>query len=156
MKLNLGSGKDYREGYINIDKLERFKPDVLADIREIDYEENSVDEIIAQDVIDHITFMEAKALLRKCAKWLKPGGSINIHTPNMEVLGVAASRGNEEARKFLYGTAGEGNTAYETNIIRWCYRPVELREMLIFFGLKVIHFELTCGKFAFRMIGVKK
>jgi len=155
LKLNLGSGKDYREGYINIDKLERFKPDVLLDITQLKYAENSVDEILAQDVIDHITFMEAKALLRQCFKWLKPRGVLNIHTPNIKVLGQEAAWGNVTALEWLYGTRGEGNTAYETNIIRWCYSPKSLQAILENFGFQILQVQPTCMGMAFRMIAVK-
>ena len=65
MKLNVGSGKDYREGYINLEPHEKFKADMRMDIREAEFEENSLDEILAQDVIDHVTFVECKELMLK-------------------------------------------------------------------------------------------
>ena len=155
MKINLGSGKDYREGWTNIDVNSRFKPDILQDIREIDFDEGTVDEILAQDVIDHVTFMEAKALLRKCFKWLKPRGILNIHTPNLKTLGLEASWGNETALEFLYGTRGEGNTAYETNITRWCYSPSSLTDILERLGFQCLRVDPTCMGLAFRLIAVK-
>lgn len=155
IRLNLGSGKDYREGWVNVDVNPKFKPDVLKDIREISFEENSVDEVLAQDVIDHITFMEAKALLRKCFEWLKPRGALNIHTPNLKVLGGEAAWGNETALEWMYGSRGEGNTDYETNIIRWCYSPVSLTELLEKLGFEILGVTPTCMGMAFRMIAVK-
>ena len=158
IRLNLGSGKDYRDpknGWVNIEKNPRFKHDILQDIRDIEYPENSVDEIVAQDVIDHVTFMECKALLRKCFKWLKPLGTLNIHTPNLKTLGLEASWGNETALEFLYGTRGEGNTAYETNITRWCYSPMSLTDILERLGYQVLRSDPTCMGLAFRMIAVK-
>ena len=45
IKLNLGSGKNYREGYINIEINPRFKSDVLANIMDVEYPEGSIDEV---------------------------------------------------------------------------------------------------------------
>lgn len=155
MKLNLGSGKDYREGWVNVDSNPRFKPDVLMDIRDLEYENGTIHEILAQDVIDHVTFMEAKALLRKCFEWLKPLGTLNIHTPNLRTLGPEAAWGNVTALEWMYGSRGEGNTAYETNVTRWCYSPVSLTELLEKLGFEVIGVTPTCLGMAFRMIAVK-
>ena len=126
------------------------------DMMELEYEEGSVDEILAQDVIDHVTAVECKTLLRRFYDWLKPNGVLNIHTPNLEFLGKEASRGNQEALKWLYGSAGEGNTNYETNLIRWCYTRGSLGEILRSLGFIIIHNQLEQYGYAFRMIGVKR
>ena len=51
-RLNVGSGKDYRdpkEGWINLEPNERFKADVRKDMRDVDFDENALDEILAQN-----------------------------------------------------------------------------------------------------------
>lgn len=156
MKLNLGSGKDYREGYVNVDAHEKFNPDVLMDMKELDYPENTVTEIVMQDVIDHITFIEAKIMLRNCYKWLGNNGIINIRSPNLEVIALLAAKGNYEALKWLYGTDGQGSTSYRTNIIRWCYSITSLTEILEELGFIIIEKHLENMEYSIRVIGVKR
>ena len=139
-----------------MDSHEKFNPDVLMDIRELEYEDGSVSEILAQDVIDHITFIEAKQLLRKCFKWLKNNGVINIRSPNIEVIGPLAARGDHEALKWLYGTDGQGSTHYRTNKIRWCYSLNSMKEILEKIGFIIIDERLENLGYSIRVIGVKR
>ena len=73
-RLNVGSGKDYREGYINLEPHTQFKSDMQMDIRDAVFEPNELDEILAQDVIDHVTYFECLDLLQKFYIWLKNNG----------------------------------------------------------------------------------
>jgi len=83
--LNLGCGTDLKQGYDNIDI--RDLPGVIkADVRNLPYEENSVDEISAIDVYEHVSFKESQALLNHWVSLLKPGGLLVIQAPSIEVL----------------------------------------------------------------------
>lgn len=155
MKLNIGSGKDYREGYINIEPNERFKADVRERMENLEYEENSIDEILAQDVIDHITYVETKALMRRFYKWLKPNGLLNIHLPNFANIAVWAKDGNHEAMTWIHGTDGE-RAYYDTNFILWSYTPESLKAMLEEAGFIVINYMDTCAGYGMRMLATKR
>lgn len=90
MKVNLGSGKNYMQGYVNIDINPMWEPDVVADISEafpIGYElwENC-DEIVAQDVLEHIP--DLIAAMTNCLNLLKEGGIMNISVPYDLSLGA--------------------------------------------------------------------
>lgn len=88
MKLHLGCGENYLEGYVNID----FPPsrhtvivpraDIYKDVRELEYLENSVDEIRSHHLLEHFSRVEAVNLLLKWRKWLKLGGLLRIETPD--------------------------------------------------------------------------
>jgi SAM-dependent methyltransferase len=83
--LNLGCGSDIQQGYDNIDV--RGLPDTIqADVRKLPYEPNSVDEIRAIDVYEHVSFTESQALLNHWVSLLKPGGRLIIQGPSIEVL----------------------------------------------------------------------
>jgi SAM-dependent methyltransferase len=83
--LNLGCGTDIQQGYDNIDI--RDLPDVIqADIRDLPYEANSVDEIRAIDVYEHISFRESRKVLNHWVSLLKPEGHLIIQSPSIEVL----------------------------------------------------------------------
>lgn len=154
-KLNVGSGKDYREGYINLEPHPQFKSDMQMDIREAEFEENELDEILAQDVIDHVTYYECLDLMKRFYSWLKPNGLLNIHLPNFENVSKWAADGNHEAMCWIYGTDGK-RAFYNTNTIRWAYTPASLKEMLEDTGFIVFQYFDTCNGYGMRMLATKR
>jgi len=57
MKLHLGCGNDYLEGYINCDISKEVNPDKIVNLEKIPlpFKENCIEEIIANHVLEHIT-----------------------------------------------------------------------------------------------------
>jgi len=90
LKLHLGCGKNYLKDYINIDlpqgkqELMKAKADIYKDIRDLDYPQNSIDEIRNHHLLEHFTRQEALKLLLKWRRWLKPEGLLVIETPDFE------------------------------------------------------------------------
>ena len=93
-KINLGSGKDYRRGYLNIDLRDDVLPDILFDLSgkinfpiqsqsklygAITVNENQIDEIIANDVLEHVPNLEM--LMGNCLRLLNIGGKFIINVP---------------------------------------------------------------------------
>jgi len=80
MKLHLGCGQDYREGYVNVDFTDDVKVDKIMDLEEeLPLEDNSVEEVIANHVFEHIeNFIE---LIHELHRVCKPGAIIKIKTP---------------------------------------------------------------------------
>ena len=54
MKLNLGSGQDNKEGYINIDAVGHTSDTVIGNILHLDYADGSIDKIQSHHVIEHL------------------------------------------------------------------------------------------------------
>jgi len=93
MKLNLCCGDDVREGYINID-VRKTRPNVFVLDLEKDllkpFPDNSVDEIIARDCIEHISWRRVEDLLRDIHRVLKCGGKFYMQVPDLEAIAKKA------------------------------------------------------------------
>lgn len=81
MKLNLGCGKDTREGYVNIDMLPGPGVDVVLDLNtcKLPYQSDSIDEIYLSHVLEHI--IDRYAFMIECHRVLKPKGSVIVKLP---------------------------------------------------------------------------
>lgn len=86
MKLHLGCGKNIKEGYINIDGFVKGKNITNMDILNMTYPNNSVDEILAEHLFEHIPFKDEERLFKECFRLLKKGGKLIVETPDMEWL----------------------------------------------------------------------
>lgn len=83
MKLHLGCWNRFLPGYINID-IKGEGVDMKADIRELPFNDASVDEIYASHVLEHFGRHEFKAVLKEWARVLKPGAGIYIAVPDVD------------------------------------------------------------------------
>lgn len=101
--LNIGSGKDFREECINLDKNIEWLPDIVSDFGkplkeegfktystarfgEIKLASGTFEKIIAYDVLEHIT--DLKAFMTNCLDLLKVGGVMDIIVPYDLSLGA--------------------------------------------------------------------
>jgi len=93
-KLNLGSGKDWREDYFNVDFDPYWEPDAVLDLNHplpigkpletqrfgtVVLQNNSFDEIIANDSLEHIPSL--MTAMHSCLNLLKVGGLFRISVP---------------------------------------------------------------------------
>ena len=89
LKLHLGCGTNYIDGYINIDyqadQHEVAPPivDAHGDITKLEFPLNSVDEIRLHHVFEHFDRITALVLLAKWHNWLKVDGTLIIETPDI-------------------------------------------------------------------------
>ena len=89
MKLNLGCGPRlfHLPGWVNIDKNPDCGPNLLMDLtKNLPYENNSVDFIVTEHFLEHITRIQADFLMSECYRVLKVGGVIRINVPDLETL----------------------------------------------------------------------
>lgn len=106
LRINLGCGRTLIKGFINIDLGYDFtdKSFLKADVRELPFEDNSVDYILARQVLEHINFLNIPNTLHEWIRVLKPGGRLVITCPNFLLM----------AEDFLK-TPFSINRAYEMN-----------------------------------------
>lgn len=80
MKLNIGCGKVIKPGYTNVDIIKGEGVDMIHDLDKTPYpfKDNSADEIIANDIIEHLHYPEG--MVRECHRIAKPGAKVYIVT----------------------------------------------------------------------------
>ena len=93
-RINLGSGKDYKAGWLNLDVLERTEPDLVLDLAgalplplslhaastgPVRLEAGSVELINANNVLEHVP--DLPALMTNCLALLETGGEMHIEVP---------------------------------------------------------------------------
>lgn len=145
VKLHLGCQEKYLKGYINIDlppekhSVQEVKADKYADVRELVYEEASVDEIRSHHLLEHFSRQEALVLLSRWHKWLKIGGVLVVETPDFE----------ESAEKFVSSSLDDqfvlARHIFGSHEASWAYHKDFWSEQKFRYVLESLGF----GKFRF-------
>jgi len=82
--LHLGCGTRYLPGFLNIDGNLFNRIDLWLDVRNgLPFSSNTVDSIYSTHMFEHFYPDELQAILRECARVLKPGGGIRLIVPNL-------------------------------------------------------------------------
>lgn len=119
LKLHLGCGEKYLEGYVNIDypdteqRVIKTKADVFSDMRSLSYPEGTVDEIRSHHLFEHFSRAEALKLLVRWRSWLKPGGLLVIETPDFSAsaalfLTTTSMRRRFQLARHIFGSEEAG------------------------------------------------
>jgi predicted SAM-dependent methyltransferase len=139
LMLNLGSGDKRLKNYVNIDSRKECNPDVVCDIRKLPYEDNSVDRILASDILEHIGRLEVEKTLREWYRVLKPGGILIIKTPNVDTIidayQVKKIPFEELVRKLF------GNQMYVEDTHKTGFNPENIKKTLSSIGFKIFKIE---------------
>lgn len=85
MRLNLGSGNNLVEGAVNVDKFDN-EADVLADMADLNYPDDSVEEITIYQALEHTPWHQLDDILTNCHRMLQPGGKLIIEVPDLEYV----------------------------------------------------------------------
>jgi FkbM family methyltransferase len=96
IKLNLGSGGVPYKGYLSVDMYDR-RAHVQMDITKLDFDDNSVTEILASHVFEHLNPYHSIAILEDWLRVLKPGGKLIMEMPDIEGL----------CKRFVTASTGE-------------------------------------------------
>lgn len=89
VRLNLGCGSDSREGYINVDIRRLTGVDVVADVRSLPMANETASEILAHDILEHVSLFDAPKMLAEWHRVLKPGGTLTLRLPDMRKIAAA-------------------------------------------------------------------
>lgn len=84
IKLNLGCSNNIKNGYLNIDLYSKDPRVTIADVQDLNFiDTESVSEIIAHDILEHIPFYKAKSTINEWCRVLAKNGTISIQTTNI-------------------------------------------------------------------------
>jgi predicted SAM-dependent methyltransferase len=106
LKLHLGCGEKYLEGYVNIDfpdaeqRVIKTRADIFSSMKDLSYPENSVDEIRSHHLFEHFSRAEALKLLVRWRTWLKPNGLLIIETPDFSMSASFFLLAHSRRRKY--------------------------------------------------------
>lgn len=137
-KLNLGCGTDKRVGYINIDANAKVKPDLVHDLtKRLPFQNSSVDEIIIQDVLEHLTKEDGEKLILECSRVLTNKGKIKIRIPDLSSIIKKFNGRDDLIMLYIYGNSSQRNNwdshkfGYTKNLIKEILSQAKIKVRLI-------------------------
>ncbi|MCA9407621.1 MAG: methyltransferase domain-containing protein [Candidatus Omnitrophica bacterium] len=158
VKLHLGCGTKRLDGWINIDSVETVEPDVVHDLSQpFPFQDLSVDEVLAEDLLEHFDKYLRFVVFYEWARVLKIGGKITIQVPNFKkILFKYFKFGYDNFVDFIFG-----ENLWESEIYighfgnhKWGYSEETLKEFVELFGIETD--ELSRAGLNLRLVGVKK
>ena len=83
MKLDLGAGKNKREGFLGVDVRPFDGVDIVADLTQPwPWADGEVEEINASHIVEHFTAPQRIHFVNECWRVLKPGGKVSVVVPH--------------------------------------------------------------------------
>lgn len=81
LKIDIGSGRSKFKDYKTIDIDPKVKSDIIANILDMPFDDNEVDEIRAHHILEHIDPTKKVELMSELWRVLKVGGILDIEVP---------------------------------------------------------------------------
>ena len=126
--LNLGCGADIREGYTNIDIIPLNDSVLSCDVRELDFEDGTIDGMLALNILQCFPMQEIPQILSDWYALMNEGAEIVVSVPSLSLAAEEYSFENWSATKFntfLFGEqTNEGNfhlSAFDITSLRNCF-----------------------------------
>ena len=149
MKLNLGCGYDYKEGWINVDAYTPQYVDVFDYVETLrKFKRMTVDHIYAAHVLEHLSQKDARKAVRRWYNLLKIDGIVEIIVPNIPVIIEKWIHVYRMNYPNLWGKTSQmiwGDQAHEGEFHRWGYDAPSLRYILEKAGFTEIDITLEPG-----------
>ncbi len=123
-RLNLGCGTDKREGYLNVDLAGMYEPDLAADVRDLSMlPSGHYEEIVAQDVLEHLPRTSTQEALDEWNRLLETGGKLLLRVPSLDGLTTLFQRRSRfadhmELMQCLFGTQAYSGDFHQTSFTR--------------------------------------
>ena len=145
IKLHLGCGTKKLEGWINIDSVKACAPDLVHDLtKPLTFPDQSVDEILAEDLLEHFDKYMRFVVAGEWARVLKVGGTITIQVPNFKkILFRYFKFGFDNFVDFIFGENLWNSRIYIGHFgnHKWGYSEKSLSEFMSLLGIEVVQIE---------------
>jgi hypothetical protein len=145
MRLHLGCGTKKIPGWINIDSVAGCGPDLVHDLtRPFPYADQTVDEILAEDLLEHFDKYMRVQVMSEWARVLKVGGTITVQVPNFKkILFKYFKFGFNNFVDFIFGENMWNSRIYIGHFgnHKWGYSPESLKEFVSQFGIEPLSVE---------------
>ena len=119
IKLNLGAGGIDYSGFLSVDMYDP-RAVIQMDITKLDFNDNSVTEILASHVFEHLNPYHSEDILRNWLRVLKPGGKLVMEMPDIEGLCKRFVTANKQERygilNAIYGSVNTTDIGGPDNI----------------------------------------
>jgi predicted SAM-dependent methyltransferase len=100
IRLHLGCGPNILEGYINIDKFYDDPMVMKADALMLPFADESVDEVMHQQLAEHLDFHQEKQAFDEWYRVLKVGGTLCMDVPDFEWVVGKFIWANDDFKEF--------------------------------------------------------
>ena len=158
LKLHLGCGTNKLPGWVNIDSVKACEPDVVHDIMApLPYADQSVDEILAEDLLEHFDKYMRYVVFGDWARVLKISGRITLQVPNFKkILFRYFKFGYDNFVDFIFGENMWRSELYLGHFgnHKWGYSEKTLHDFVAIFGVEPLEVKRT--GLNIRLVGEKK
>lgn len=141
-RINLGCGRNYRNGWINVDFNKEVKADVYTDFRKkLPFKDNYADLIVLDNVIEHIPDEKYFQFVEELHRICKKGAKICIYAPHYS--GMYALKHPTHYKYFGIGSFDIMRPEAAFNSERYTKARFQLcKEKLLFFHHNLVNFPL--------------
>ncbi len=142
IQLNVGCGRDYKDGFVNIDIDPLVNPDVIMDFTKESlltrFTADSVDSILAHGIIEHFWRGDAISFLKDCFTLMKLGGKIEFLLPDFDAIIKMSDMSSERMLEFLFG-AQHINQGPQLYGHKYGHTRQSFSDLLTDIGFTVVH-----------------
>ncbi len=106
LMLNLASQGEVLPGFVNIDKNPQKDSEIIGDIRDLEFDDDSVEIIVARNILQVFSHRELQKIVLEWKRVLKQGGTIILSVPDLKSILEAYSVGSldfDETQKAVFG-----------------------------------------------------
>jgi predicted SAM-dependent methyltransferase len=141
-KLELGSGANRKPGWIMTDIGGPLigQPWYIDVTKPFPIEDSTFDYVLSEHVIEHISYQHGMSMLRECHRILKPGGTVRIGTPDLEMLmALYGPMHNPRQERYIHEVTDKflpGIDEYKPSFVinnmfrNWCHQFIYDRDLL--------------------------
>lgn len=139
--LHLASQGEIFPGFINIDQNPQNEGEIKGDIRKLEFEDNSVELIVAKNILQVFSHRELPKILLEWRRVLKPAGSLVLSVPDIKSILEAYNEGKLDFDET--NTAIFGNQTNEFDYFYNSFDEKSIVKILETLGFKIIEVQKT-------------